>query len=82
MKGFSNRRRAPCDKDARRYGQDLTAEAAKMDPVIGRDEEIRRVIQARLPCVAQQKQPTPSADRLTFWTDFFLQYFVVIPPPR
>ncbi|MBO0687810.1 MAG: type VI secretion system ATPase TssH, partial [Candidatus Dormibacteraeota bacterium] len=30
-----------------RYGRDLTAEAGagKLDPVIGRDEEIRRVIQ-------------------------------------
>lgn len=27
-----------------KYGQDLTAAAAKLDPVIGRDEEIRRVI--------------------------------------
>ncbi len=30
-----------------KYGRDLTAEAraGKLDPVIGRDEEIRRVIQ-------------------------------------
>eukprot|EP00850_Spirogloea_muscicola_P008333 SM000044S15980 [mRNA] locus=s44:380715:385844:- [translate_table: standard] len=27
-----------------KYGRDLVAEAAKLDPVIGRDEEIRRVI--------------------------------------
>lgn len=27
-----------------KYGQDLTAVAAKLDPVVGRDEEIRRVI--------------------------------------
>lgn len=28
-----------------KYGVDLTADAAKLDPVIGRDEEIRRVVQ-------------------------------------
>lgn len=33
-----------------KYGRDLVAdaEAGKLDPVIGRDEEIRRVIQAEL----------------------------------
>ena len=30
---------------ALRYGVDLTANAARLDPVIGRDEEIRRVVQ-------------------------------------
>ena len=28
-----------------KYGVDLTANAARLDPVIGRDEEIRRVVQ-------------------------------------
>ena len=34
-------------RSARKYGRDLTklAEAGKLDPVIGRDEEVRRVIQ-------------------------------------
>jgi ATP-dependent Clp protease ATP-binding subunit ClpB len=27
-----------------KYGTDLTAMAARLDPVIGRDEEIRRVV--------------------------------------
>jgi ATP-dependent Clp protease ATP-binding subunit ClpB len=27
-----------------KYGTDLTANAARLDPVIGRDEEIRRVV--------------------------------------
>ena len=33
------------------YGVDLTARAAKLDPVIGRDEEIRRVIRVLCRCV-------------------------------
>ena len=40
-----------------KYGRDLTRDAAagKLDPVIGRDEEIRRVIQVLSP--ADQEQP-------------------------
>ena len=36
----------------KKYGSDLTsaAEDSKLDPVIGRDEEIRRVIQVRYSC--------------------------------
>ncbi len=42
-----------------KYGRDLTALArqGKLDPVIGRDEEIRRVIQVLSP--ADQEQPGP-----------------------
>ena len=42
-----------------RYGRDLTeaARQGKLDPVIGRDEEIRRVIQVLVP--ADQEQPRP-----------------------
>ena len=42
-----------------KYGRDLTAEAraGKLDPVIGRDEEIRRVIQVLSP--PDQEQPGP-----------------------
>ncbi|CAD6250777.1 unnamed protein product [Miscanthus lutarioriparius] len=37
---------APLGKDAtwEKYGRDMTAEAGKMDPVIGRDDEIDRVV--------------------------------------
>ena len=38
-------RYAPPPLFALRYGVDLTANAARLDPVIGRDEEIRRVVQ-------------------------------------
>src|SRR5439155_248905 len=45
-----------------KFGRDLTAEAeqGKLDPVIGRDEEIRRVIQV-LPRRAPWTQPTSSS---------------------
>ena len=38
-----------------KYGQDLTANAASLDPVIGRDEEIRRVI--RVLCRRTKNNP-------------------------
>lgn len=40
--------RRPAAEALTKYGRDLVAdaEAGKLDPVIGRDEEIRRVIQA------------------------------------
>jgi hypothetical protein len=34
-----------------KYGTDLTANAARLDPVIGRDEEIRRVVRILSRCV-------------------------------
>lgn len=33
-----------------KYGTDLTANAARLDPVIGRDEEIRRVVRILSRC--------------------------------
>lgn len=38
-----------------KYGTDLTAEAAKLDPVIGRDDEIRRVV--RVLCRRTKNNP-------------------------
>ncbi len=38
-----------------KYGQDLTAKAARLDPVIGRDEEIRRSI--RILCRRTKNNP-------------------------
>ena len=38
-----------------KYGQDLTAQVAHLDPVIGRDEEIRRVI--RILCRRTKNNP-------------------------
>ncbi len=38
-----------------RYGQDLTANAAKLDPVIGRDDEIRRMV--RVLCRRTKNNP-------------------------
>lgn len=41
----------PTEQALKKYGHDLVADAeeSKLDPVIGRDEEIRRVIQVRAP---------------------------------
>lgn len=38
-----------------KYGQDLTAQVAHLDPIIGRDEEIRRVI--RILCRRTKNNP-------------------------
>lgn len=38
-----------------KYGQDLTAKAARLDPVIGRDEEIRRSV--RILCRRTKNNP-------------------------
>lgn len=38
-----------------KYGQDLTSQAARLDPVIGRDEEIRRAI--RILCRRTKNNP-------------------------
>lgn len=38
-----------------KYGQDLTAKVATLDPVIGRDEEIRRVV--RVLCRRTKNNP-------------------------
>ena len=38
-----------------KYGQDLTARAAHLDPVIGRDDEIRRVV--RILCRRTKNNP-------------------------
>ncbi len=38
-----------------RFGQDLTARAAELDPVIGRDAEIRRVV--RVLCRRTKNNP-------------------------
>lgn len=43
-----------------KYGTDLTARAAKLDPVIGRDEEIRRVI--RVLCRRTKNNPVLIGD--------------------
>lgn len=43
-----------------KYGQDLTANASKLDPVIGRDDEIRRVI--RVLCRRTKNNPVLVGD--------------------
>lgn len=50
---------------ARRYGVDLTANAAHLDPVIGRDEEIRRMI--RVLCRRTKNNPVLIGDPVGFW---------------
>ena len=57
-------RRAPTPA-LEKYGRDLTAEAraGKLDPVIGRDEEVRRVIQVLSPPDEEQPGPDRRARR-------------------
>ena len=43
-----------------KYGTDLTAKAAQLDPIIGRDEEIRRVV--RILCRRTKNNPVLIGD--------------------
>ncbi len=62
------RKGAPVDTDTgdqqfealQKYGTDLTAKAAQLDPIIGRDEEIRRVV--RILCRRTKNNPVLIGD--------------------
>lgn len=62
-----------------KYGTDLTARAAHLDPVIGRDDEIRRVI--RVLCRRTKNNPVLIGDPGEFCRTSVLMKPVLLPVP-